>query len=126
MNNLSWLIYLADVVPSFAGVLIFVGALGFVLWAARNAVAGIGSDGIPFEGVLSGRASAKYPFAFAMVSLFALAALIPSKETIYLIAGSEAGEAVVTSEQGQEILNDVQQVIKSQLQKLQDPTTSTE
>lgn len=35
-----------------------------------------------------------------------------------LIAGAEAGEAVVTSEAGQEILNDIQEVIRHQLGEL--------
>lgn len=47
-----------------------------------------------------------------------LAAIIPSRDTIYLIAGSEAGEAVVTSEAGQEILEDIQEVIRYQLGEL--------
>lgn len=35
-----------------------------------------------------------------------------------LIAGAEAGEAVVTSEAGQEILDDIQEVIRYQLGEL--------
>lgn len=52
------------------------------------------------------------------VILVVFSSLLPSKEAVYLIAGSEAGEAVVTSDTGQEILDDIQQVIKHQLQQL--------
>ena len=52
------------------------------------------------------------------VLLIVFSSLLPSKEAVYLIAGSEAGEAVVTSDTGQEILDDIQAVIKHQLQQL--------
>ena len=50
-----------------------------------------------------------------------LSAIIPSKETIYLIAGSESAEFVVTSEEGKEILSDIKDVIRAQLVQLKQP-----
>lgn len=58
------------------------------------------------------------PWLIWGVVLVVFSSLLPSKEAVYLIAGSEAGEAVVTSDTGQEILDDIQEVIKYQLQQL--------
>jgi hypothetical protein len=76
------------------------------------------TDEYPFEGVATGKASPKYSILALSVGMLLFSTLIPSKETIYLIAGSQAGEAVVTSESGQEILNDIHEVIKHQLGQL--------
>jgi hypothetical protein len=117
MNDLSWFLYLADVLPrvgSFAGglsgflVVVTVGTLFMV--AMVNAEPSFKKLGYPWKTIVVALVSA---LIFGVSS-----ALIPSKETIYLIAGSEAGEAVVTSEAGQEILDDIHQVIKHQLNSL--------
>jgi hypothetical protein len=44
--------------------------------------------------------------------------LIPSRDTIYLIAGSEVGEIVVNSPEAREILNNVKTVIKQQIKEV--------
>lgn len=113
MNNLSWLLYFAEVagrLGSVAGMVTFFmgfGLLGIIFWYFFS----LDEDfHVPKPPIKS------YLVAFVVTLLIAIAT--PSKETIYLIAGSEAGEAVVTSEGGQEILNDIQQVIKHQLNKL--------
>jgi len=64
------------------------------------------------------------PWVFLVTST--LAAIIPSKDTIYLVAGSEAGEAVVTSQEGKEILNDIKEVIRYQLGELKGENKSSD
>jgi len=119
MNDLSWFLYLADVLPNAASSL---GGLGFI-------VSVLGGFGLLFWKCLYEFNKNDYeemvdvPKGFCWVwsvffFLLVITHFVPSKETIYLIAGSEAGEAVVTSETGQEILNDIQQVIKHQLKEL--------
>jgi hypothetical protein len=114
MNNLSWLLYFAEVAGKLGSaaeaitiVMIF-GSVGVVFWYAMSLDKGF--KAIPKPPVKS------YLTVFVITLLISI--LTPSKETIYLIAGSEAGEAVVTSESGQEILNDIRQVIKYQLEVL--------
>ena len=62
----------------------------------------------------------KYPkirtYLPSILVVFAIAILIPSKETIYLIAGSEAGEYVVSTPEAQEIITDIHTIIKKQLE----------
>jgi hypothetical protein len=116
MNSLSWFLYFAEVIPALGGTLAFLSFPVFAFWAIRAAM--IGSEEYPFEGVSTGKASPMYGALVLSVGMLLFSTLIPSKETIYLIAGSQAGEAVVTSEAGQEILNDIHEVIKHQLGQL--------
>ncbi|MBL4795774.1 MAG: hypothetical protein JKY50_00010 [Oleispira sp.] len=109
MNSLSWFLYLADMLP----------ALGLTC----GLLAGFGAVVYPITIMWLndfGRERGDYTVNFkVMASVIALlmvvAVIIPSKSTIYLIAGSEAGEAVVTSVEGQEILNDIKTIIKQQI-----------
>lgn len=109
MNNLSLFLYLAEVSNNLSGLLAFVSFMAML----ATSLAGI----IAAHGVLKPR----WPIigAVAALVLGIIAALLPSKETMYLIAGSEAGEMVVQSEQGQQILDNINKTINTQLEKLQ-------
>lgn len=118
MNNLSWFIYFAEVIPSIGGLLIWVSIaciVGFILHAVF-----IKAHDYPLQGVTEGLVKPKYSLLALSFALATLASLIPSKETLYLIAGSETAEAVATSEVGQEVLNDIHEVIKAQLDNLKE------
>jgi MFS family permease len=107
MNSLSWFLYLAEVIPNIGGL--------FVAIAALLAIAP------PIWGLFTpeiGRPPPIALFAVAIVVSTIIAIIIPSKQTIYLIAGSEAGEYVITSPEGQEIINDIKSIIKSQIEEL--------
>lgn len=118
MNSLSWFLYFADVVGNVQGLLI-VAAI-FSVFVIVFAALTFGHE----QGKYGDKDLAKLARRFAKVSvvvctLSALtAALIPTTQTIYLIAGSEAGEAVVTSPEGEEILSNIKDVIKHQLNVL--------
>jgi len=123
MNNLSWLIYLASVLPNIGAFLAFIGFLmsaGLLAWClitwryndtvnTRNRICGYTDE------------KRKYPNFYVLipVALFLciISTLIPDKNTIYLIAGSEVGEYVVNTPEAQEILNDVHKIIKLQLKE---------
>lgn len=114
MNSLSWLLYFAEVA----------GKLGFAMgFASIVMLVGLAFLGAIFMGTIFD-ADVKMPTMVIRPYLTLLAfvgsiyIITPSKQTLYLIAGSEAGEAVVTSEEGQEILDDIRQVIKHQLEVL--------
>jgi amino acid transporter len=116
MNDLSWFLYYADVVPRISKFFVFVGIILAIFYAARAAFSG--AEEFPFQGVASGRVNPKHRlFAIALV-LFFLTSLVPSKQTIYLIAASEASEVVVTSEVGQQTLLDIQEILQHQLDSL--------
>lgn len=116
MNSLSWFLYLADVIGNVQGVFVILTFSLIVLSVISGLAALIGDDRYNKTEKEIGH-YLRHCWKFALVA-GTLAALLPSKETIYLIAGSEAGEAVVASEAGQEILNDIRGVIKGQLEAL--------
>lgn len=110
MNNLSWFIYLADVIPGLGGLLVFVTIVCvfgfflhmFLVWVSEDLV------------------KPNYNVLAIIIAIALLSCLIPSKETLYLIAGSETAEAVATTEVGQEVLNDIHEVIKVQLNNMKE------
>jgi hypothetical protein len=119
MNGLSLMIYLAEVV----------GNLKFVAGACAL-ISGIGLAGgvlfLAIDGVIVDESKGKWlplakkawiPIAFAIV-----AALSPSTSTVYMIAASEAGEAVVTSPEAKEMLGDLKEIIRRKLKEQLDST----
>lgn len=110
MNNLSIFIYIADVLPNIGGLSVFFSIL-------LTAVVGLRAAWVIIEN------EEHFNFGwFSIPILFAIfACLIPSTNTIYLIAGSEAGEAVATTPEAQQILSDIQEIISIQLNNLKNP-----
>jgi len=113
MNGLSWFLYLADTLPKIGEGALLIGVLICIIggvFLAAWAVAFLSEDT---------KAPPPWrPYIISMAILFFVAVLIPSKETIYLIAGSQAGEYVVNTPEAQEILNDIHAVIRAQLEEL--------
>lgn len=108
MNNLSWFLYLAEVIPNI-GVLLYMMAFSFmVIWGIWALVAN--------DFCWANKPPSKV-LVWIIPLMIVIAVLIPSKNTIYLIAGSEAGEHVVTSPEGQEIIDDIKTIIKSQIKE---------
>lgn len=115
MNNLSWLIYAADVSEkvssAFGLIATFVGVMGgigiIVLWAAVILEKEPKSPAIYATAI----------WFFIMVVSLPLSLLTPSSKTIYMIAASEAGETIVTSPEAREIFDDLKEVIKLKLKQ---------
>jgi hypothetical protein len=122
MNGLSWFLYFADILPNlgaFAIFIAFVFGIISVVYTITKAVANAGdNDAKAFVEV----PIIKYSIGIFVVAAF-LAIAMPSKETIYLIAGSEAGEYVVKTPEAQEILTDIKEVIKLQLEGMKNEKT---
>lgn len=148
MNNLSWFLYVADVIGSLSLTILAIA----VVWATfgtfnlikyktsrefdQNDIVKLANSTYKYSYEKEDRANfilqltdktaslqEKTPpsvFLWAVLPtlLIIFSILLPSKEAVYLIAGSEAGEAVVTSEEGKEILSDIHMVIKHQLSEL--------
>lgn len=123
MNTLSWLILLADTLPKMAIVLsLLLGCaliLGVILviicviCIGEEQAKGLEPDGSSVAFI------AIFKWSIVPVLVVWLAAMmVPPKATFYLIAGSEAGETVATSEDGKEILNDIKLIIKQQIKGL--------
>lgn len=107
MNDLSLLIYFADVLPNLREELAFIS---FICLLSSVSLSFMGLDrSTPWSPAKPMLAA----IAFALV--FFMSLLIPSKETFYLIAGSEAGEYVVNTPEAKEIMQDIHTIIKQQI-----------
>lgn len=128
MNSLSWFLYLADVIPNlfvpfvvvssiFLAVLILLFIVGFCIMGENLKYGETDGDYIVGKRIRNLSAYCLKWIVPIWLIFVTLQSLIPSKETIYLIAGSEIGEVVVNSPEAKEILNDVRTVIKQQIEK---------
>lgn len=116
MNNLSLMIYLAEVcgrIQNASGFIFFMSAmLGTIamcfLWAFHL---------IEEEGRRSTILIITGIWLFVSLLSGAIAGLTPSQKTLYLIAASEAGEMVVKSDETQEMLGDLKAIIKNRLKE---------
>lgn len=118
MNGLSWLIYIGSILPKLSVFLGVSAGLWIVGWATAALICAIALDGHvddPDRMRRTRNRSLKMT-AWAAVPAF-LAILIPSQTTIYLIAGSQVGETVIASPDGQEIYG----LVKEKLKQLLEP-----
>lgn len=121
MNNLSIFLYLADVLPSLSG---FIGAMSIIAFLVSLVwwiitfphYKDFGDDRDP-KSLEKYQTIRKRLIRIMKVTFFAMivCGLIPQKETILLIAGSEAAETVITSPDGAEILQDIKTIIKQNI-----------
>lgn len=116
MNSLSWLIYLASLIPAVKFLCVLVGVALLVWCVIRNAaVAFHNSDNY------SKKSYPPFKQWWYALPLFLVAALIPGEVTTRLIIASEFGERIVNSERVQGIVDPglkyVEQWLKDQLKK---------
>ena len=113
MNGLSWFLYLIDIMSNIQGWFVMASGLIFILGAGFLVAGAIkvdvstnydGSARNP-ENLANGKRWRKTGIILLPLLLIPafIASLIPSKETLYLIAGSQIGEQVIQLEQVQSI-----------------------
>ena len=103
MNDLSWMLYWADVVGNIslaAGFVMFGGGaagaiISFVV-AMKTDIDNIGRHGEPLPAWATGWAAGKKFFVASLIAAV-ITTPIPSKDTIYAIAASEMGEEALKS-----------------------------
>ena len=122
MNSLSWFLYLGAVSGQLSTLFSLVG----VLMMVSGAVSILPGRIIPWnnpdhpENVRTRNFFKKWSaigtiFGFVMVSI---SIFIPDQRTVYLIAASEVGNQVVTSEEGQELYGELKTALKGIIQNL--------
>jgi len=116
MNNLTLIIYLADRLPSISNLFVFFGVILIIISTIGVLAVAIYNDCNEYD-------KKPYPWkrtitlSLTAIPFLIVANLIPSKDTILLMAGSEIGEQVVKSPEAQELFSDIQEVIKAQLEQ---------
>jgi hypothetical protein len=112
MNDLSMMLYWADVLPKFGGAAgfafsmlgIFGGVLVGLLFVDWD------SDSFPRRALAAGFMFAGLCWTIALATNF-----IPSRSTFYMIAASEAGETVITNPETIELFGQLKDRIKREL-----------
>lgn len=119
MNNLSWFLYLADVLPSFARALtvcsfmivLVIGVGTFFLLCCRfDAKQKQNGDDVK---EINAYLKCTIPLLIVFSILWTLSFFVPSRQTIYMIAASESGEMIVNTPEAKEIFIDLRQIIKN-------------
>jgi hypothetical protein len=118
VNDLTWFIYIVELVGRIPILLTVTGTLLALLWffLPPKGCEAFGRDHYgPFMGFERIKVAVFIWAVFALVAFF-----VPSRETLYLMAGSEIGEVVVNTPEAKEILGDIQEIIRVQLDELKE------
>jgi hypothetical protein len=119
MNKLSWLIYIAAMLPNLSIMLFLCGTL-VGLAAALFPINKLDADGrrIPDWEVTAHKGNRVMKALVVTGLCWVLSALLPSERTVLMIAASEMGEKVAETPEAQEIFNDMRTILKQQLEGL--------
>jgi len=131
MNTLSWLLYLADILPAIASawaVISFFALLGWCLITVIRLFEGDPENSNtrenPFQRGWYKHIPKVQQLLFWVATVLGIVAYtIPSKDTFYLIIASEGAEIIVTDESAKEMFKDVQSIVSLQLQEMIDEKT---
>jgi hypothetical protein len=119
VNSLSWLLYFAEIstnISSFAFVMMILSAIVSV--SLTLAIMTSNKNDMPDMFVENGpriRNIASWVFLISTLGL-----LFPSQNTVYLIIASESASTIVTSESGQKMINDIQNIVSLKLDNIAD------
>lgn len=122
MNSLSWLIYLAEVINTFGkmlGTALFISICALMVASAAVVIGHLEEKPAIAS---AGRRLAKWTLSILFVgSIFFV--ITPSRQTVLLIAASEIGERVMTSDRVQGVIDPsvelLQTWIRQQTQTIQ-------
>ena len=122
MNSLSLLLYFAEFTDKFStllwialGITFWLGGIVLVVWTIGWLVyLTYKAEDNPFK------VRPYYGWwTITIAILVVISSVIPSRDTMYLIAASEVGEVVVTSDYSKELLAEIQKTLKLKLQAIQ-------
>lgn len=149
-NQLTWFLYAADVLTGMSsftaavfGIVFIAGGLGLFVWYfLSKASYDLSEVAMKYREEFS-KMSERYrylddrhlpkinfipaPPRLAWVvwivsfTLLFMSALVPGKVTLYMMAGSEAAEMIITDDYTREIIDDIQQFIKQEIKSLKGP-----
>jgi hypothetical protein len=116
MNDLTWFLYLVDVsqnIPPLIGISTLPLLIAAFIVPPKGVAMFSYDHDYPFQGL--GRLKNWFiAWFFAVV----FDCLIPTTETMYMMAASEAGETTLKSPQGQQVLDKINLIINNQLDQL--------
>jgi hypothetical protein len=115
MNSLSWLIYFAGLVHSLIFITVIVSFVCFTIWIiARCAFI------MHHERMITKEDQEQLPSGNYLIVGFicaGIASILPSKNTVMLIAASELGQRLVTSQQVVDVVDPSIELLKTWIKK---------
>lgn len=129
MNTLSWLLYGADVLNNLGTFFTVIGIVSLII-AIPTTLCGyiivwdIKKDRSSNEIWFEPRKYVRIVAILALVvgiALNLISIIIPSKQTMYMIAASEMGEVVIKSDEGAEIYNELKAIVMNNLKSVSAP-----
>lgn len=112
MNSLTLFLYLADIIGNLQVLFAWIGGLALVGFAVPIARVFLTNIDRSYD-LLTYKKGLAFTTALIAIVAFTFCSLVPSKQTMYLMAGSEVGEMVVTSEEGKAVLSDIREAIRN-------------
>lgn len=107
MNNLSWALYGIEVVGRLGPLTAFLAVLSMVACAGALLFGAIMRESDDRDDEKAGKKLQGFakPLLWSAVVLAMIAVMLPSQRSLYLIVGSQISETVVTSEDGQRVID---------------------
>lgn len=128
MNSISWAIYVGGLGDNSArfgvlGTLAFFCAVGgTITWWVTNSPGAIeDKDAVYIRAIAKRSRWISWP---TCIALWAIALLLPAKDTMYAIAASQVGERVINNAGVQGITNDATKALQQWLEKQIEPEKS--
>jgi len=123
MNNLSLVLYFAGIVDGLKFNMGTIAFLSMILLIPGGCVTYFASK-FNYDGKYDKTNGPGVWIIIVPTTIFvitgSMSVLLPDKDTIYLIAGSEIGEQVVKTPEAQQMLTDIREVIQQQLKALKE------
>lgn len=111
MNSLTWTLYLIGVLPNISGVFVTLAVLLVTGWTMM----------IVAHWASEGEVSKPKFLLLIWAAVFSLiGAVIPSENTMYLMLASEVGEQVATTETGEKVLTEIQDIVTLKLAEIKE------
>ena|ERR1044072_2167488 len=146
MNNLSWILYWADAAPAVSR---FIAILGFMIFVASLFLGLLGWTGFFGDEVkakksdeaggnvydfdrygysleMAPRFRKLWPITLIAFLLWGGSFLVPSKDTFYMIAASEAGEQAIQTPEFTKVRGVLNKWLDDQIKSDEDPATKEE
>lgn len=121
MNSLSWFLYFADVLTNLQPVLAIPAVAAAISGGIAIFVFFMTNDKHDEIERKAAKKAAQLLWSVAIICGLS-ACLIPSRTTIYMMAGSELAEIVVTDPVNIDVMKDVRTLIQKQLKEALDDT----
>lgn len=124
MTSLSWLLYFAEVstnIGIFSSIMMFFSAIIAIVLS----IIIMCNDTRVMTDAFNTNAPRLRNVAAIIFFVSTLGLLFPSQNTVYLIIASESANTVVTSETGQKMIGDIQNIVSLKLEDIAKNITTT-